>query len=291
MHALRSEHATHRRPAVIRLSGYVRLPRDAHRRKITRRAVFARHPTVEGRQLGLGQHRRELRPVQPPQGRPAAPPGEHAPPHDAEGPELDDLHPRRLADHPGGVAAVAAGSRLATRRFPRRERSASLPRTQVRRRAPARRDRGQRQRRRDPRRVKRRKAPGFRLVPGAFRLLPDWNEIGAQWCARMHAPGGPIRLRVRRWPGLDSARRVQPTDLVAGHLQGPATTRTSDTDHLLSLVSERLAACDDGSRRLGGSWRTHSTAEGPTRRRERPAACPPRPRRRPAQRPPERRGR
>jgi 5-methylcytosine-specific restriction endonuclease McrA len=39
---LRSERATLIRPAVIRLSSYVRLPRDAHRRKITRRAVFAR---------------------------------------------------------------------------------------------------------------------------------------------------------------------------------------------------------------------------------------------------------
>jgi len=40
--ALRSEHASFQRPAVIRLASYVRLPRDAHRRKITRRAVFAR---------------------------------------------------------------------------------------------------------------------------------------------------------------------------------------------------------------------------------------------------------
>jgi len=40
--ALRSERASVARPAVIRLSTYVRLPRDAHRRKITRRAVFAR---------------------------------------------------------------------------------------------------------------------------------------------------------------------------------------------------------------------------------------------------------
>ncbi len=40
--ALRSERATMSRPAVIRLVSYVRVPRDAHRRKITRRAVFAR---------------------------------------------------------------------------------------------------------------------------------------------------------------------------------------------------------------------------------------------------------
>ena len=40
--ALRSERATVSRPAVIRLMSYVHVPRDAHRRKITRRAVFAR---------------------------------------------------------------------------------------------------------------------------------------------------------------------------------------------------------------------------------------------------------
>ena len=40
--ALRSENLTVDRPAVIRLISYVRIPRDAHSRKITRRAVFAR---------------------------------------------------------------------------------------------------------------------------------------------------------------------------------------------------------------------------------------------------------
>ena len=39
---LRSEHSTLPRPAVIRLVHYVRVPRDTHQRKITRRAVFAR---------------------------------------------------------------------------------------------------------------------------------------------------------------------------------------------------------------------------------------------------------
>ena len=39
---LQSASMTIARPAVIRLVGYVRIPRDAHRRKITRRAVFAR---------------------------------------------------------------------------------------------------------------------------------------------------------------------------------------------------------------------------------------------------------
>ena len=39
---LRSDHASLPRPMVIRLVSYVRVPRDTHRRKITRRAVFAR---------------------------------------------------------------------------------------------------------------------------------------------------------------------------------------------------------------------------------------------------------
>jgi len=39
---LHSEHTTLPRPMVIRLVTYVRVPRDTHRRKITRRAVFAR---------------------------------------------------------------------------------------------------------------------------------------------------------------------------------------------------------------------------------------------------------
>ncbi|HEY7891941.1 MAG TPA: HNH endonuclease [Solirubrobacteraceae bacterium] len=39
---LHSEHSTLARPVVIRLVSYVHVPRDAHRRKITRRAVFAR---------------------------------------------------------------------------------------------------------------------------------------------------------------------------------------------------------------------------------------------------------
>ena len=40
--SLHSETATMARPVVIRLATYVHIPRDAHRRKITRRAVFAR---------------------------------------------------------------------------------------------------------------------------------------------------------------------------------------------------------------------------------------------------------
>ena len=39
---LHSATSTMTRPVVIRLVSYVRIPRDTHRRKITRRAVFAR---------------------------------------------------------------------------------------------------------------------------------------------------------------------------------------------------------------------------------------------------------
>jgi 5-methylcytosine-specific restriction endonuclease McrA len=39
---LRSPSSSMERPTVIRLVTYVRIPRDTHRRKITRRAVFAR---------------------------------------------------------------------------------------------------------------------------------------------------------------------------------------------------------------------------------------------------------
>ena len=39
---LHSANSTMTRPMVIRLVSYVRVPRDTHRRKITRRAVFAR---------------------------------------------------------------------------------------------------------------------------------------------------------------------------------------------------------------------------------------------------------
>jgi 5-methylcytosine-specific restriction endonuclease McrA len=40
--SLRAENLTLPRPIVIRLVTYVRIPHDTHRRKITRRAVFAR---------------------------------------------------------------------------------------------------------------------------------------------------------------------------------------------------------------------------------------------------------
>src|SRR3954447_17038387 len=63
--------------------------------------------------------------------------------------------------------------------------------------------------------------------------------------------GTKLRHAVRRWPGLDSAKRLQPSDLAAGHLQGPAKTVTTDTDHLLSLVARRVANDRDDPARDG----------------------------------------
>ena len=52
---LRSEHTAMPRPVVIRLVSYVKVPRDTHRRKITRRAVFARDG-YECQYCGAGTH-------------------------------------------------------------------------------------------------------------------------------------------------------------------------------------------------------------------------------------------
>jgi hypothetical protein len=77
---LRSEHTAIPRPVVIRLVTFVKVPRDTHRRKITRRAGLRprrlglpvlrlalephgrpRHPALEGRPVELGEHRRLVR--------------------------------------------------------------------------------------------------------------------------------------------------------------------------------------------------------------------------------------
>ncbi len=70
---------------------------------------------------------------------------------------------------------------------------------------------------------------------GALRLLLGWIYFDVPVLPRWdHARWGR-----RRWPGLDSPDGSNLLDLAAGHLQGPAKTVTTDTDHLLSLVSER----------------------------------------------------
>src|SRR5215213_6395250 len=67
-----------------------------------------RDPALEGWRLRLGQHRRVVRPVQPAQGRPAAPPDQHAPAGEAAHAERPHLHPARLPDDPGDLEAVPA---------------------------------------------------------------------------------------------------------------------------------------------------------------------------------------
>ena len=132
---LRSEHSTLPRPVVIRLVTFVKVPRDTHRRKITRRAVFARDgwtcqycgaranltvdhviPRSKGGGVDVGQHRRLVRALQPAQGRHAAPEDRDAPPPAATRAPPAGLHPRRQPDDPGGVEAVAARSGLTTTR-------------------------------------------------------------------------------------------------------------------------------------------------------------------------------
>ena len=122
------------RPVVIRLVTYVNVPRDTHRRKITRRAVFARDgwtcqycgarsnltvdhviPRSKGGTSELGEHRRLVRAVQPPQGRPPARPGRtctRAASRARRSPHVF-IHVASPT-HPGGLAAVAARSGLIT---------------------------------------------------------------------------------------------------------------------------------------------------------------------------------
>ena len=135
------------RPVVIRLVTYVRVPRDTHRRKITRRAVFARDrwtcqycgsraqpdggprvPRSKGGPSTLGQHRRLLRAVQPAQGRPAACARSactsRRKPRSPEPPRSSSTSP--VPTHPRGLAGVPARGRLARTRHQPPHRTVSL---------------------------------------------------------------------------------------------------------------------------------------------------------------------
>ena len=128
---LRSEHSTMPRPVVIRLVTFVKVPRDTHRRKITRRAVFARDgwtcqycgaranltvdhviPRSKGGASTWDNIVASCAPCNRRKGdslpakvgmHPRQPPARSAP---------AGLHPRRQPDDPVGVAPVAARSRL-----------------------------------------------------------------------------------------------------------------------------------------------------------------------------------
>ncbi len=134
---LRSERASMSRPVVIRLMTYIVIPRDTHRRKITRRAVFARDnwtcqycgsrsnltvdhviPRSKGGASTWDNIVASCAPCKPPQGRPPARQGRHAPQAHAVDAPAPRLHPRRHSHHSGGVAAVAARSGVADARPP-----------------------------------------------------------------------------------------------------------------------------------------------------------------------------
>ena len=124
---LRSESCTFPQPVVIRLVTYVRVPRDNARRRITRRAVFARdswtcqycgatsHLTVDhmiprsrGGPSELGQHRHLVCPVQPPQGQPHAGRDRDEAAQEAAGARADRVHPGGGAGRAERLAAVPA---------------------------------------------------------------------------------------------------------------------------------------------------------------------------------------
>ena len=124
---LRSEHTAMPRPVVIRLVTYVKVPRDTHRRKITRRAVFARDgwtcqycgsrsnltvdhviPRSKGGASSWENIVASCAPCNRRKGDHLPEQAEHAPAPAADRAEPARLHPRRQPDDPGGVAAVAA---------------------------------------------------------------------------------------------------------------------------------------------------------------------------------------
>ena len=129
---VRSESVTLPHPVVIRLVTYVSLPRDKRRRRITRRAVFARDswtcqycgtgdapdrrprgPAQPRRRDELGEHRHLLRALQPPQGQPHAGRDGHAAAQGAPRAGADRVHPRRRTRDPGDVEAVPGLGRRA----------------------------------------------------------------------------------------------------------------------------------------------------------------------------------
>ncbi len=120
---LHSENTTLARPSVIRLvtlrAGAARRPpsQDHAPRGVCARRLDLpvlrlalephrrpRDPPLQGGPVELGEHRRVVRAVQPPQGRPPAAAGGHAPAPRAAGAARGDLHPRREPDDPGGLA-------------------------------------------------------------------------------------------------------------------------------------------------------------------------------------------
>src|SRR6185503_4688245 len=85
-----------------------------------------------------------------------------------------------------------------------------------------------------------------RRAPGEHSRRPSENQLDSDAArARRARPVGPVRRRAKGWPGVDSLDGSSLSDLAAGHLQGPARTRTTYTDHLLSLVFGKVAVRAD----------------------------------------------
>ena len=122
---LRSATATLKRPVVIRLVTYVRIPRDTHRRKITRRAVFARDewtcqycgsrsnltvdhvvPKSKGGGSSWDNIVASCAPCNRRKGDALTTPGGDAAAEAAADAEPQRVHPRREPDDPVGLAAV-----------------------------------------------------------------------------------------------------------------------------------------------------------------------------------------
>ena len=123
--ALHAESFTLARPVVIRLLSYVRIPRDAHRRKITRRAVFARDrwtcqycghergnltvdhviPRSKGGASTWDNIVTCCAPCNRRKGDRLPRQANMVPASAPRAPQPVDLHPRRRAEHPGRLGA------------------------------------------------------------------------------------------------------------------------------------------------------------------------------------------
>ncbi len=87
-------------------------------------------------------------------------------------------------------------------------------------------------------RAEERPPPQQRVLDALAQALLAAHSTGR---TRRRVPEGQGPAAVRRWSGLDSAKRVQPlSDLAAGHLQGPART-VSQVRTTSFLWSRRVA--------------------------------------------------
>ena len=156
---LRSEHTAIPRPVVIRLVTFVKVPRDTHRRKITRRAVFARDgwtcqycgsrsnltvdhviPRSKGGPSSWENIVASCAPCNRRKGDHLPERANMHPRRQPDGAEPARVHPRRQPDDPGGVATMAARDGRRGRRglSETGRRPSRRPRCAGRRRRPAR---------------------------------------------------------------------------------------------------------------------------------------------------------